>query len=485
MGCAQGCLGDGMRILRHYVGLPTIVLALAEGALFLCGLWALGFIGKCEACYFDDVVDLEVYEALLVTGTFLLIVAATGLYNRDAFVDFRVFAQRFVLASQMVLLPTVAVVGILKSAADLPFGWYIGILTVAIAVFFAAIFAIRVLLFWTLNLDLLKRRVVILGQGTLADTVSNFVSNEGSSHLRCVGRLAQGRNVVGGNTVSLGNIVARARPFARPAPYARLAESLHAEEIIVATDDRRGLPVEELLRCRLQGIQVTDYLSFWEREAGQIDIDHVGAGWLAFADGFRLNLPRRSVKRVIDVVVSLLGLVLAAPLLAIAAAFIKLDSRGPVFFTQERVGLDGKVFKILKLRSMRVDAEHDGVPRWASNGDDRVTRVGRVIRKTRIDEIPQVINVLKGDMSFIGPRPERPYFVEQIRKEIPFYDLRHRVRPGITGWAQVNYQYGASMEDAKRKLAYDLYYVKNNDSLLDAAILVQTVRVVLFGHGSR
>jgi sugar transferase (PEP-CTERM system associated) len=473
-----------MKILRHYVGLPTIVLALAEGALFLFALWAFGFVGHCSFCYFDDVVDLELWEALLVTGTFLLIVAATGLYNRDAYLDFRVFAQRFVLASQMVLIPTVAGVGIVKVASDLPAGWYIGILTVAIALFFAAIFALRVVLFWSANLDFLKRRVVILGQGTLADAVSRYVNNEGSGHLRCVGRLAQGQ-ANGGNTISLGNIVARPRTFARPAPYARLAESLHAEEIVVATDDRRGLPVDELLRCRLQGIQVTDYLSFWEREAGQIDIDHVGAGWLAFAEGFRLNLPRRAVKRAVDVVVSLIFLTFTLPLLGIVGLLIKWDSRGPIFFSQERVGLDGEIFKVLKLRSMCVDAEKDGVPRWACHGDDRITRVGRFIRKTRIDELPQIINVLKGDMSFIGPRPERPYFVEQIRKEIPFYDLRHRVRPGITGWAQVNYPYGASIEEAKKKLAYDLYYVKNNDSLLDLAILVQTVRVVLFGHGGR
>ena len=473
-----------MKILRHYVGLPTILLALAEGGMFLLGMWALGFIGQCDACYFDDVVDFHWYEALLVTGAFSVMIAAAGLYNRDSLLDFRVFAKRFVFASQLVLIPTVAVVGIFRAAADSPFGWYIGILTVAIALFFVAIFTLRVLLFWYFNVDFLKRRVVILGQGTLADAVSNYVRKDGSGHLRCVGRLAQGQSS-NATTISLGNIVARTRPFARPAPYARMAESLHAEEIVVATDDRRGLPVEELLRCRLQGIQVTDYLSFWEREAGQIDIDHVGAGWLAFADGFRLNLARRGVKRVVDVIVSSLFLVLSLPLMLIVAALIKLESRGPIFFTQDRVGLDGKIFKVFKLRSMRVDAERDGVPRWATQDDDRTTRVGRFIRKVRIDEFPQVINVLQGDMSFIGPRPERPFFVDQIRKEIPFYDLRQRVRPGITGWAQVNYPYGASIEDAKKKLAYDLYYVKNNDLLLDFAILVQTVRVIFFAHGSR
>lgn len=451
----------------------------------MLALWALGLIGVCRSCYFDDVVDLEFYEALLVTGTFLVIVAAAGLYNRDAFVDFRVFAQRLVLGSQMVLLPTVLIVGFLRSTADLPFGWYIGILTVAVLVFFMLIFALRVVLFWSSNFDLLKRRVVILGQGPLADAVSNYVNKEGASHLRCVGRLAQGSAASTGNTFSLGNIVARARPFSRPAPYARMAESLHAEEIVVATDDRRGLPVDELLRCRLQGILVTDYLTFWEREAGQIDIDHVGAGWLAFAEGFRLNVRRLVIKRVIDIAVSLVFLIVFSPILALAALAIKLDSRGSILFSQARVGLDGQVFNVLKLRSMYEDAEKDGIPRWAAQGDDRITRVGHFIRKTRIDELPQIFNVLKGDMSFIGPRPERPFFVDRIRKEIPFYDLRHRVRPGITGWAQVNYPYGASIEDAKRKLAFDLFYVKNNDALLDAAILVQTVRVVLFGHGSR
>jgi sugar transferase (PEP-CTERM system associated) len=472
-----------MKILRHYVGLPTLLLGLAEGGLFLFGLWALGFIGSCPTCYFDDVVDLELYEALLVTGAFLMVVAAAGLYNRDSFLDFRIFARRFVFASQLVLLPTVAIVGVLRATGDYPFGWYTGILTVAIAVFFFAIFLLRVSLFWYWNVDFLKRRVVILGQGALADAVSNYVRKEGSSHLRCVGRLAQGQPT-SSSTISLGNIVARARPFARPAPYAHMAESLHAEEIVVATDDRRGLPVDELLRCRLQGIQVTDYVTFWEREAGQIDIDQVGAGWLAFAEGFRLNFARRAVKRVLDIVVASAFLVLSFPLMLVVAAMIKLDSRGPVFFTQDRVGRDGKIFTIYKLRSMRVDAEAEG-PRWATKDDDRTTRVGRFIRKMRIDEFPQVINVLKGDMSFIGPRPERPFFVDQIRKEIPFYELRHRVRPGITGWAQVSYPYGASMEDAKKKLSYDLYYVKNSDLLLDFGILLQTARVVVSGHGGR
>jgi exopolysaccharide biosynthesis polyprenyl glycosylphosphotransferase len=211
----------------------------------------------------------------------------------------------------------------------------------------------------------------------------------------------------------------------------------------------------------------------------------VGAGQLAFTSGFHFNRRRRVFKRVADFTVSLLFLAAVLPITFLVALAIKLESRGPVFYRQERVGLNGRIFRVWKFRSMRVDAEKDGVPQWARAKDSRVTRVGRFIRATRIDEIPQIINVLEGDMSFIGPRPERPYFVQQLRREMPYYDLRHRVKPGITGWAQVNYRYGESIEDARQKLAYDLYYVKNNDFFLDLTILVQTVRVIMFAHGAQ
>jgi exopolysaccharide biosynthesis polyprenyl glycosylphosphotransferase len=191
------------------------------------------------------------------------------------------------------------------------------------------------------------------------------------------------------------------------------------------------------------------------------------------------------LKRVADFTFSFLFLAAVLPITLLVAIAIKLETKGPVFYRQERVGLNGEIFRVWKFRSMRIDAEKDGVPRWASSKDDRVTRVGRFIRKVRIDEIPQVLNVLKGDMSFVGPRPERPYFVQQLRQKIPYYDIRHRVKPGITGWAQVSYRYGETVEDARQKLAFDLYYVKKDDFFLDMAILVQTVRVILFAHGGQ
>jgi len=230
---------------------------------------------------------------------------------------------------------------------------------------------------------------------------------------------------------------------------------------------------------------VHDIATHFEKTLGQIRIGYVNAGWLIFGDGFNQGLVRTAVKRVFDVACSLLLLVLGAPLMLLAAIAIKLDSRGPVLYRQDRVGVNGTPFSIAKFRSMRVDAEQDGQPRWATAEDDRVTRVGRVIRLLRIDELPQLFNVLRGDMSLVGPRPERPFFVERLTKQVPYFAVRHSVKPGVTGWAQVRYQYGSTVEDAVEKLQYDLYYVKNHSLFLDIVILFETVAVVLTGKGAR
>jgi sugar transferase (PEP-CTERM system associated) len=265
---------------------------------------------------------------------------------------------------------------------------------------------------------------------------------------------------------------------------ARYAHDIGAREIVVATDERRGMPVGQLLHCKVEGINVVDYQTFWERENSRIDIEALQPSWLIYSDGFRISPFNNAMKRAFDIIVSLGLLVCALPVMAITAIVVRLESPGSALYRQERVGFGGTSFNILKFRSMRDDAERDGI-RWAANGDSRVTRVGNVIRKFRIDELPQLFNVLRGDMSFVGPRPERPFFVDQLAKAIPFYGERHSVKPGITGWAQVNYPYGASIEDAKQKLAYDLYYVKNRTVFLDLVILVNTVRVILFSEGAR
>ncbi|MEO8837606.1 MAG: TIGR03013 family XrtA/PEP-CTERM system glycosyltransferase [Herbaspirillum sp.] len=259
------------------------------------------------------------------------------------------------------------------------------------------------------------------------------------------------------------------------------------DEIVVTIEDRRGgaLHIRDLLACKLSGIKVIDSAAFFEREACQIRVDSLQPSWLVFGNGFDQGYFRAACKKGFDILVSLAVLIVALPILLITALFIFLEDHGPVFYRQERVGKNGRHFMVLKFRSMGTDAECAGTPQWAATNDPRTTKVGRIIRLLRIDEFPQIINVLKGDMSFVGPRPERPYFVEQLCEEVPYYNFRHSIKPGITGMAQVRYQYGASVADALQKLQYDLYYVKNNSFFLDMLILIDTLQVVILGKGSR
>ncbi len=251
--------------------------------------------------------------------------------------------------------------------------------------------------------------------------------------------------------------------------------------------DRRGggFPVQELLECKMKGIRIVELPTFFEREYRQVMLESLNPSWMVLGDGFRQGLFRNVAKRLFDVTVSTLLLLVCLPVLMVAAVCIYLESGLPIFYRQERVGRGGRVFTLYKLRSMRQDAERNGAPQWAAANDDRATRVGRFLRNSRLDELPQILNVLKGEMSFVGPRPERPVFVDQLADQIPFYALRHNVKPGITGWAQVRYSYGASVDDAVEKLQHDLYYVKNNSLFLDIMILIATVEVVLWGKGAR
>jgi sugar transferase (PEP-CTERM system associated) len=265
------------------------------------------------------------------------------------------------------------------------------------------------------------------------------------------------------------------------------ARALSVRQIIIAVHERRGgvLPLRELLDCKLSGVTVLDLSSYFERTLGQIRLNSLRVGWLIFSDGFRQGWGRRLTKRLFDIVSASILLLLAFPVMGITMLMILLEDGFPLFYQQERVGLNGRIFKVIKFRSMRTDAESDGKPRWATADDDRTTRVGRFIRKLRIDELPQLYSVLIGDMSLVGPRPERPYFVDQLTNSIPFYAVRHSVQPGVTGWAQVKYHYGASVEDSIQKLQYDLYYVKNHTLFLDLVIMLETVGVVLTGKGAQ
>jgi exopolysaccharide biosynthesis polyprenyl glycosylphosphotransferase len=307
--------------------------------------------------------------------------------------------------------------------------------------------------------------VLIIGDGLKARAVTKAIEEGGEGSFRVVAMVDPRREGVG--------------------PLEEMASRLKAEYVVQAADDMRGANwVNALLRCRLMGMRVYDAGGFCERVLRRIPVQFLRASDFAFADELTMSPLRRGLKRVFDVFVASLLLALAAPFLVLVAAAIKLDSVGPIFYRQERVGVDGKSYWLWKFRSMRTDAEKNGAV-WARANDDRVTRVGKFIRKTRVDEIPQVFNVLVGDMSFVGPRPERPVFVEQLKEQIPFYGLREAVKPGITGWAQICYPYGASVEDARNKLEFDLYYVKNGSLFLDIGIIFHTVRHVLLGRGAR
>ena len=322
-----------------------------------------------------------------------------------------------------------------------------------------------------------RQRVLVLGIGERAHQIDNLRGGVDRVSADVVGYVDLGcdERLVGNERIfALGQRSLRA-----------LAEELDVHEIVVATDDRRkGLPVDDILECKMYGIRILEAADFYERQLGKIRIDTLHPSNVIFADGFTQAVIRSSEKRVMDILVSALMLIATLPIIAVAAAAIFLESGGPVLYRQERVGRRGCVFTLLKFRSMRQDAEANGAV-WALKNDMRVTRIGNFMRRARIDELPQLINVLKGDMSFVGPRPERPQFVAELSKAIPYYDLRHYVKPGITGWAQILYPYGASINDAREKLQYDLYYLKNYSLFLDINILLQTIQVILWRKGAR
>jgi sugar transferase (PEP-CTERM system associated) len=326
--------------------------------------------------------------------------------------------------------------------------------------------------------DIFRRRVLVLGAGKNADLINSRLRRRTDRQSFVV----VGFVPLPGQGVRVPESLLLSTDFTLP----EIAEWLQVYEIVVAPDERRGaLPMEDMLKCAQRGITVTGLSRFFEREAGMINLNVADPSWLAFSGGFDHSLPRRLTKRCFDLVAACAVLLVAWPFMLATAACIALESGRPILYRQIRVGENGRSFELVKFRSMRVDAEADGVARWASQHDDRSTRVGRFIRLTRLDELPQLFNVLRGDMSFVGPRPERPQFVEMLRREVRYYDVRHCVKPGLTGWAQLRYPYGASVKDAGEKLAFDLFYVKNHGLVFDLMILLQTVEVVLFHRGAR
>ncbi len=348
-----------------------------------------------------------------------------------------------------------------------------------------AIFLPLVIFFWRMifsryiSVELPSNRVLIIGSGELAKNIGFDIYKQNVHGMQLIG-------FIDDDPAKLGTSVVNPGVVGGYGDIARVAASERIDRIIIALNDRRAkLPMSALLDCKLRGITVEEGETFRERATGKIPLDHLKPSWMVFSDGFKSLRSRKILKRFFDITLSAFVFIVAVPIMVIAAIIIKLESKGPVIFKQERVGENSKLFDIYKFRSMRQDAEEGTGPVWAGSADDRVTRVGRFIRKTRIDELPQLINVIKGDMSFVGPRPERPYFVNKLKEVIPYYEMRSVTKPGITGWAQIKYPYGASVQDALEKLQFDIYYIKNMSPLLDAMIIFWTIKVVFSGSGAR
>ena len=321
----------------------------------------------------------------------------------------------------------------------------------------------------------MEERVLLLGTGEGARDLARAIAAQHDYPYRFVGFVRGPEGDDGGCAPAIGDL----------ADLPSIIAQHHVDRVIVSLSDRRGaLPTSELLQAKLSGVRVEDAATTYERIAGKILIDSIRPSWLIFSDGFRASRVTRLLKRTVDLLLAAAGLIVGSPFMLVAAVAIRLESPGPILYRQERVGEAGRRFILFKFRSMCVDAEA-GTPVWACAGDDRVTMVGRFIRMTRIDELPQLWNVLRGDMSFVGPRPERPFFVEQLAAVIPFYMQRHVVKPGITGWAQIKYRYGSSIEDATEKLRYDLYYIKHLSILFDLSIVFDTVKVIISGKGAQ
>jgi sugar transferase (PEP-CTERM system associated) len=417
----------------------------------------------------------------------LLFLYAMGLYRREAFVERQRSAMRLPVVIGMGALFSSIVSAVLTrlllsaDASNLAHDELL-IFWAACVCFLICAFVARAILDFMLRRRLLRRHLLVVGAGSRAWDLSRMLAKEGSSldyelaflHDPVLGPIDPRFESDPGTKILR---IDQSRIL-------EIAREERTDQIVIAPDERRGMDLGQLLACKKAGFPVIQYLSFVEHEIRRVDIKRMDLGWLVFSEGFHFGAIDRFLKRAFDIVVSLIMLVLTAPLVLIGILAVRAGGRGPALYRQDRVTLDGKIFEILKLRTMRLDAEASGAV-WASEGDTRVTPVGTILRRTRIDELPQLINILKGEMSFVGPRPERPMFVEELAAQIPLYRERHMVKAGLTGWAQVNYPYGASVDDARSKLSYDLYYVKNFSILFDFVILLQTLRVVLWPSGVR
>ena len=462
-----------MRVLR--LNGRTILLILAEAALVYGAIISAVYLRVGAE---DAPVELIIKNGYLkaAIATFFCL---ASFYLFDLY-DFLVMHDRRELVLRLVQALGLAWIGLAFSFYAYP-GLMLGrgISLIALPLALALMVSWRVSIHWFLGHPDFGERILIVGSGDSAVELAREVLERPDAGYRIVG-------FVGTEAHLLGKSLINPRVIGMTEELDNIVKRENIDRIVVAMGERRGqFPTDKLLQLSLAGqVTIEEGASFYERVTGRVSLNMLRPSWLIFTGRGRQAKIASLLRVTVHWFVALLGALLSLPLVIITAILIKLDSRGPVFYKQERVGKNGRAFTLTKFRSMKVDAEQDG-PVWASKGDARTTRVGRVLRKSRIDEIPQFWNILKGEMSFVGPRPERPHFVAQLAQEIPYYEQRHLIAPGLTGWAQIKYPYGASMEDARQKLQYDLFYIKNQGLILDAIIIFETIKIIVFGRGAQ
>jgi sugar transferase (PEP-CTERM system associated) len=464
-----------IRIFGHFLPRSLLVLAVVEvGALF-----AAFHAGVRARFSFDpDSKRLDALSPLFPKAAIFVCVTMgamtlVGLYSRQL----RDAPEEILL--KVFIAFVFSVVGMVLLFYLFPEDLFLGrgALGIVLIIAFFCVALVRVAFVKIADLEAIKRRVLILGTGDRAAAIKRLLRRRSDN---------RGITIVGFVRVPHEHSKVEGDIIEHDKPLVDLTRDYRVHEVVVAVDDRRkGLPLQEIVACRMAGTEIRDLPTFVERQCGKVLLDFLHPSWLIFSEGFNRGVLREVEKRLFDLSVSLLLILLTFPVMLLTAVAILVEDRGPILYRQRRVGEQGKTFNLLKFRSMTVDAEAADGPQWASRNDPRVTRVGAIIRKYRIDELPQLFNVIRGHMSFVGPRPERPEFVAELSKNIPYYSERHLVKPGITGWAQISYPYGASEKDAKEKLQYDLYYVKNYSLFLDIVILMQTAQVILWKKGAR
>ena len=464
-----------IHLFKQYFSIRKAIFILGEAVLIFGAVTIAAFVVMGRENDIQTLLEFNWFEICLVT-----VVAQLSLYFNDLY-DIQPGGNMVDLATR--LIQSVGITSIVLAIIyflwpDMIVGRWIFFVSIIFLLFFLVSW--RLLYAYAVHKKLFAEKALILGDGELAaDLLEEIRARRDISYDI---RLIVGKE---NRELSRDNLQGIPVKYGFDA-LCDLAVAEQVSNIIVALDQKRGvMPFKELLNCKVRGISIIDGESFYERVTGKLLVEKINPSWLIFSDGFVKSPVAKFVKRLVGFVLSSIMLILLSPLILIVSMAIKLNSKGPVLFSQERVGEDGKIFTIYKFRSMKADAEAQCGPVWAEEDDPRITRVGRIIRKLRIDELPQLWNVLKGDMSIVGPRPERPFFVEKLKEKIPYYKERFAVKPGVTGWAQVKYPYGATEKDALEKLKYDLYYIKNMSLIMDLMVIFHTVKIVLLGRGSR